>query len=188
MTKYVFIEGISGSGKSSLAKSLVQHYANSRVQNFPTEKYKPLIKQLRRNPVRDKPLELELYLEDFYQMQQNTHDKKHDYVFFDRSWITAIVDTEHYKQFASDATLNNLIQPNLVLYLDVSSQIALTRIQLREQYDGIPKSPFENIDYLQNQQLQFRSTIVQFSVVKIIDANHDANIVLHQARKVIDTI
>jgi len=157
--KYIVIEGIDGSGKTSqrdlLAKALKNCGVDVYVTHEPTDGHvgKLIRKMLNKEVEIDKRVLGMLFIADTYD-----HIVKKDGLLDQiNNGKTVISDRSYFSTFAYQSALipmqwlidshsmsMDLLFPNLVIYLDITPQLAFDRIISR----GKPLSVHENIEFL----------------------------------------
>jgi len=194
---FITVEGIDGSGKTTFAKKLHQHFAN---QNFPAiltkEPSETAIGQQIRAFLQKKIqiTDKAQYLFFAADRAQHFHDviipslDSRKIVISDRCGDSSLA----YQGYARGLDLRmikevnkwamNGIEPDLVFYLKIDPRTALDRVTKRNE--GI--SEFENLLLMQKIAYGFDEIFSNRSNVIIIDALQSSEDMLDQAIKVID--
>ncbi|MCB1192023.1 MAG: dTMP kinase [Leptospiraceae bacterium] len=155
--KFIVVEGIDGSGKTTLVNSVYQKLIKA---NFPIAKFSEptdfptgfLIRKFLRNEIAlSKDKQLEAFLEDrSISLQNNVYPSLNSgkHVLLDRYFYSTCAyqsDNKYSPSFILNLNLEKGFPlPDLVIYLDISPQAALDRINKRKE----TKERFESLDFL----------------------------------------
>lgn len=163
---YIIIEGIDGCGKTTLIKNLEERLQGTEtpyvITGEPTRgNYGSRIRQQAKARTLTPEDEVFLFTADREQHVENfltPQLKKEQIILQDRSYLTTAAYQSHFENYSIDKILkiNEFApKPDLVIYLNISVETALKRIQTRqisesfEDKDRLEKA-LENYLYLVN--------------------------------------
>ena len=159
---FLSIEGINGSGKTTISKGLVERFPKYELVRFPgyTKLGKTIRDTLYALPDVSPLAKFFLFLADM----QETFDKMPNDVISDRSALSTLVYQTHYQQLSygfvrSLATLTRL--PDKIVLLTVDPSAALDRLFARdkETIPGFNTPTVEDLIQLQGKYLHYANHI-----------------------------
>ena len=203
MAKGIFIvlDGLDGSGKSTVAKMLHEHICskegyNALLTSEPTDgKYGREIRKMlaeEKNPKENAGKMLELFVKDRQEHLKDTilpflekENGKKNAVICDRYYYSTIAfQSAQGMDTTSIIEKNkNFLKPDIVLIMDINPEIALKRIEYRKN------EKFEKLEFMKELREIFLKLpkIVQDNI-HIIDASRSNKAVFEQIRGEIDRI
>lgn len=179
MHKFIFLEGCSGTGKSTLSNS-VKEYLDCRnvptkLLKYPTDFLKDKIQMERHGDIRDPLLEAYLFATDFrYLLLKHVFIERMDTVFvLDRSYVTSCADSNYGGvNIETVLSINKLHpRPDILFLLDCSPEIMISRISKREIMDGKKKSKTEDLEYLKELRRRYLLLIPYFENTVLVDSD-----------------
>lgn len=193
MGKFIYICGLDGSGKTTLAKSLEESLNKiSHAKYVSLSENKPYIKCLNRiskklksnrwnefpNFFRGSTWAMEMLSVSLYEIKPLLDNDCT--VIMDRFYICNKV----YSSLEDNTELevlnhihNTMPEPDIILYLDVDVNIANERIEKR----GIERTPKESIDNLKKAKGLYTKHLSQCKNVFVIDGNLSKDKIFEQA-------
>jgi dTMP kinase len=187
--KLIAVEGIDGSGKTTIAqhvyRSLANHGYPCILLKEPSESiYSRIIEIIARLKVPDPELELMLFLKD------REVDVRKRILPALRKGLIVIMDRYYYSNIAYQSVrglnadrirkLNEKIapKPDLVILLDLDASKALERIKNRKKL-----SVFEEKDFLERVRQKFREIADERTV--IVDAGRELDVVKREVEQIV---
>lgn len=155
---YIAIEGIKGTGKSTLIEALTVKLKNSAMDFQCFAPTKPMPKDSWWEKAYRDFSQDDVYLDSLYTARANYHASKTDFdnglVLGDRSILTSFVTRwphddlnrllPYLRQIRQKEFLVPL--PDLVLYLDLPLEVTLARLAKRERYYGLLDEKAERLE------------------------------------------
>lgn len=184
---YIAIEGIKGTGKSTLIEALTVKLKNSAMDFQCFAPTKPMPSHMWWEKAYSNFSQDDAYVEALYTARANYHASKTDFdcslVLGDRSILTSCVTRWPHDDLNTLVPyLNHIRQkqflvplPDLVLYLDLPLEVTLTRLAKRERHYGLMDEKAERLQQAQ----QAYTTLLQYKdqlgfahmQYQLIDAN-----------------
>lgn len=195
--KYIVVEGIDGSGKTSVINRLIRDYNNrlivSKMEPRLDTKFGRLIRDtLRENSAGPDELQM-LFSLDRMGCADNIKyllDTGHT-VLSDRSYISGLVYSD--STFASDITEvlikhDYVVIPDVVILLNVDPRTALSRIN--SDNERVVKEVFEEFDNLTKVSERYLNFIrsLRVGTWSIIDANKSLEDVVNEVKCIIEPV
>ncbi|ADV33797.1 thymidylate kinase [Candidatus Blochmanniella vafra str. BVAF] len=158
--KFIVVEGLDGSGKTTIVSKIVQYFNNNNITNLITvhepggTKISDSLRFLIKNGAIDESItnmtEVLMLYAARSQLLENIVKPaltKGDWVIGDRFDLSSFayqgggrgVD-EFFLYLLSKSVINNLF-PHLIFYLDIAPEISLLRVKNRDKLDRIEKEP-----------------------------------------------
>lgn len=167
LKNFFVIEGIDGSGKSTLINNLKNEIVSLHIEREPT--YSELGKYIRQIITNSsKPLTQETLLllftadrqEHIYGSNGIFFKKENQIIISDRYLFSSLAyQTKSKKDFEYALTLNSRFPlPEVLFYLDIEPETALERIHNRKEETQI----FENLEYLKRIKDNYEKTLQYF--------------------------
>lgn len=197
MGKYIAIEGIDGSGKTTICDILVKELKNSILIKEPS--YNEIGKFIR-NSLENK----EEYMKDFListllffadriylKKEIRKLKEKYDYIISDRCFLSTytyqnalIKNKEEKKKFNKifNFLLQNIEIPDAIIILDVDVDVAVKRLKEKK------KSIYEEKNFLEKVLENYRNFKLELKNIYLIDANRSIEEVKNDVIKVIQLI
>lgn len=181
----IAIEGIDGSGKTTIAKKLATKL-NFNYINFPTNSFKNIKRFLKGKEKISKENQFLLFLTDIAINTIYTKNCVLDrYVYSTLAYQNDLFSLEEAKTLFEKLKLK---KPDYVIYLDVDIEVALNRINKRKK----KKSVFENTEFLKKVKKEYEIMYEnQFFVfnrwVKINTNGKNVNQILDEIMKEINS-
>jgi dTMP kinase len=189
---YVVFEGIDGSGKSTMMQAVAEYWMSQdgivyQIQGYAVPEFRELLrKELRKSTPNQRFLAL-LFAADRARQMEIIQEKTcaHDtLVLSDRSFISSLV----YQTVESDLSVTWLetvnlfcIEPDKIIFCDISVDEALARISTRDGHDG-----FEARNFLEKVRDNYNSMLSRYGgKVLTLDTTGDLD---ENAKKVFDFI
>jgi len=191
--KLIVIEGIDGSGKSTLCKALFQHFfqkgKNIVISQEPTTG--PYGKKIKEALIK-KAIHPEKFLELFY-LDRLWHVKnviipsleKGDIVLLDRYYLSTLAyqgaqGMDPYEILKKNETIAPL--PDFVIFLEISPETALKRVAFR----GEAKSCFEKANFLEKVDKIYKKYLPYFNHV-ILSGEKTFDKVINEALNILES-
>lgn len=178
--KYLVFEGTSGSGKETQARLLkekLQKMGQEVILVFePSDRLKRTLKEWRKE-IDDPIVEMFLFLADRWEIinsQILPTLMAGKTVVSLRSFISTLVyqRTEKYKDIVG--FLHRFVpEPDVIIFLDVPSEIAFERIKERLKKTGEPLSKFEELERLKRYREVYKKTLDDFPQTIRIDGSRE---------------
>lgn len=192
--KYIVFEGTSGTGKETQARKLVEELeakgVKVRLVFEPTPDTKPVLAKWREE-VDDHLMELFFYIADRRRIMEKEvlpALRSGEIVVSVRSWISTLVYQTETKQ---EETLTSflhtfVLDPDLILWVDVAPEEALNRIGKRHRKTGEPFSKFEELEKLKLNRDKYRRALERFENVVRIDGAPSPEAVHQKVMRVLE--
>lgn len=174
---YIVVEGIDGSGKTTLIRNIQERLQGANVPHLITREptYGPYGQQIRQRAANSgDPLtpaeEVQLFLSDRRDHVKSILNKdlqKHQIILQDRSYLSSAAYQGAYPQYSIEKILelNNFAPiPDLVIYLDICPEKAIAR--LTENRDELDE--FEKPDHLKKVRENYLFLVKNYSKTKFI--------------------
>ncbi len=149
MSKFIVLEGIDGSGKSSVIESIKKDHPGYHYTREPTDSEPGRLAKKAANRDNSPYKDLFLYLADRVEHTEEIEEelKSENIVICDRYWGS----TSAYQAASDEISLDYtesvqmpfILKPDLTILFDISPEISLKRIKDRERM-----SKYERIDFL----------------------------------------
>ncbi len=173
MSKFIVLEGIDGSGKSSVAEYLGGRFERVYITQEPSDSKPGILAQNIDDEETSPYLDLFLYLADRVEHTEDIRkrlDGGFD-VICDRYWgSTAAYQSAHEEidlKYAVDIQRPFVLEPSVTFLLDLDPEISLKRISSRQR-----KSKYERLDFLRKERKNYIK-IAEDHHWTIIDADQD---------------
>ncbi len=191
MHKTIFVEGISGSGKSTITqetiKFLEQRGIRARKIDFPTNYLRPQIREARAREKRDLILETYLFASDARHQYTTEITLELERTIFvsDRSYFSACVYCQIEGFNVQDILALNRANPtpDLLFILDCTPELALERIIQRARQGGKPQSRFENLKDLTHFRARYQGLVSIVPSARMIDTSRPFSEVWNDVEK-----
>jgi dTMP kinase len=186
---YILLDGISGSGKSTQARLLHDHYVQTGVTptvlHEPTAWYQEMKLRVP-PPQRDSMSQLLLLLMDRYLNVRQTVEAgfaRRQPIISDRSYLSTLVYQADggWLSPANIAYLHSVLpQPSHTFILDVDPELAMQRINARLEVGGTPRGDHETLDQLTLHRKRFLDLKLTFPGIQIIETDRHAPEAVHE--------
>lgn len=194
--KYICIEGIIGSGKTTLTEQLQRHYHKKLKTHLLKEKFEEnkLLELFYKEPHKYNILvEYSFLIDRFHQIYeyfQTSNDEMiiADYCFKKCLWFAEVNlpdnDFQLFQQHFLNLEKAINIQPNLLIFLDVEPQLAFQNIRQRNR----PMEKTITLNYLQNLYTTYQKHLVHlnFPLHSFSFKNNNYETLLEEVIKIID--
>lgn len=190
--KYIIFEGISGSGKETQARMLVDQLraqgAKARLVFEPTPDTKSVLAKWR-GEVDDHVMELFFYTADRRRVMEKEvlpALRSGETVVSVRSWISTLVyEAESEQEKALVAFLHTFVpDPDLIIWFDIKPEDAIERLRSRHEETGEPFSKFEKLAKLSTHRDKYRGVLESFENVVRIDGTPSPESVHQEITKI----
>ncbi len=185
MSKFIVLEGIDGSGKSSVIRSIKEENSDYHYTQEPTDSEPGKLAKEAADRKHSPYLDLFLYLADRVQHTEQIEEilKKGKPVICDRYWGSTSAYQAATKEidlkFTESIQMPFILEPDLTILFDVSPEISLKRISSRES-----KSKYEHLDFLKRVRHNYLQLAKKYDW-EIIDAGKDPKEVLSEVREMV---
>ncbi|MFO7793244.1 MAG: dTMP kinase [Candidatus Saliniplasma sp.] len=186
MAMFIVLEGIDGSGKSSVVRSLKKFHPNYYFTQEPSDSEAGKLAKKAANRQHSPYLDLFLYLADRVEHTDNIKEilNNHKTVICDRYWGS----TSAYQSASDEISLEYtesiqmpfILEPDLTILFDIDPETALERISNRDI-----KSKYEKMEFLKKVRENYLKLANKHNW-PIIDAGQSPNEVLSQVKELID--
>lgn len=197
--KFIVLEGLDASGKDTQGALLHQYLKNSVLGFAPTrdgELQKTIRKELFDPSMNHDKEELflsHLMFADRLYQTWNKSDGINKIINIDKKHYISIRYSLSSKVYnSSDFNINELLTPNILIFLDLSPEESLKRIIARSAKDGTLKERYENLKKLTETRKKYLEEIHNLEklgkTVLVIDANQEISKIFNQIKSFIDNI
>ena len=191
--KYIAFEGISGSGKDTQIRLLIEYLKSKGRESVqisePSDGYRDSVRG-----AQSKSEELYLLLADRFSTAQSITlpaINSEKFVLASRCYLSSLV-----YQSTSEAEIpyilylhQKLPQPDMVIWLDIPPEIAMDRIYSRREKTGISLGKHERLEKLNADRAKYRNAAKEFpQTVERIDAEKDIHAIAHEIRNLVENL
>lgn len=186
MSNFVVLEGVDGSGKSSILELLEDRLEKVHVTKEPTDSEIGKMAQRIANKETSPYMELFLYLADRVEHTEDIRRKLDEgiHVVCDRYWGSTAAYQSAYDEiqlkYAESIQKYFILKPTLTFLLDLDPETALERIS-----DRNIKSKYEKLDFLQRVRKNYLKLAERHNW-KIIDSKRELKEVKSEILKIIE--
>lgn len=186
MAEFIVLEGIDGSGKSSISDMLKDRFEKVYLTKEPTDSEIGKMGQKIANEETSPYMDLFLYLADRVEHTEKIKKKLDEdfYVICDRYWGSTVAYQSAYDEISLEYIERIqepfILEPNLTILLDLDPETALERIS-----DRTLKSKYEELDFLQRVRENYLALAKRHDWI-IIDAGKDLEEVKSEISQMID--
>lgn len=189
--KFIVFEGISGTGKETQAKLLLDYLKKKGIKTqivyHPSLELKEVLSRWRKNRNIDNITEAYLLLADRYDMVRRIIKpalSQGEYVISLRNFVSALVyqaKNETDRDFMRKEFRWFEPEPDMLFYFDLTPDEALSRINKRHEQTGENYGKFETQENLKIKLISYRTVMKEITHIKI-DAGNSIDEIHNQIR------